>query len=110
MGIIEQINIKNRTYYFFNDVINIEDFDSSLLRIGKKSYKNICIYNIAYITIKKFDDSENVNSVNPFYLIFGKADGYIDKNSGNKYLDFTSTDCNKKVLAKFPKLWDQINI
>ena len=63
-----------------------------------------------YITIKKFDDSENVNSVNPFYLIFGKADGYIDKNSGNKYLDFTSTDCNKNVLAKFSKLWDQINI
>ena len=53
MRIIEQINIKNRTYFFFNDVINIEDFDLSLLRIGKKSYKNICIYNIAYITVKK---------------------------------------------------------
>ena len=51
MGSIKQINIKNRTYYFFNDMINIEDFDSNLLKIDKKSYKNIDIYCIGYITI-----------------------------------------------------------
>ena len=50
---VKSINIKNRTYHFFNDVINIEDFDSNLLKIDKKSYKNIGIYNIGYITIKK---------------------------------------------------------
>ena len=43
---IKQINIKNRTYYFFNGMINIKDFDSSLLKINKKSCKNIGIYNI----------------------------------------------------------------
>ena len=43
---IKQINIKNRTYYFFNGIINIKDFDSSLLKINKKSYKDIGIYNI----------------------------------------------------------------
>ena len=53
MGNIKQIKIKNRTYYFFNDMINIEEFDSSLLKIDKKSYKNIGIYNTEYITIKK---------------------------------------------------------
>ena len=53
MGNIKQINIKNRTYYFFNDMINIKDFDSSLIKIDKKSYKNIAIYNVGYITIKK---------------------------------------------------------
>ena len=53
MGNINQINIKNHTYYFFNDMISIKDFDSSLLKIGKKSYKNNDIYNIGYITIKK---------------------------------------------------------
>ena len=37
---IKEINIKNQTYYFFNDMINIEVFDSSLLKIDKKSYKN----------------------------------------------------------------------
>ena len=68
MGNIKDINIKNRTYCFFNDMINIKDFDPSLLKIDKKSYKNIDIYYICYITVK---DSYYVkmNSVNPLYLI-----------------------------------------
>ena len=108
MGNIKQINIKNRTYYSFNDTINIEDFDSSLIKIDKTSYKSIGIYNIGYITIKKIDDYENINSVNPLYLIIGKADRYIKENNGKKkYLVFTSTDGNKIVLAKFAKLWDE---
>ena len=54
MGNIKQINIKNQTYYVFHDMINIKDFNnSSLLKIGKKSYKDIVVYNIGYITIKK---------------------------------------------------------
>ena len=53
MGNIKQISIKNDTYYFFNDMTNIKDFDSSLLKIDKKSYKNIGITNNGYITIKK---------------------------------------------------------
>ena len=50
---VRQIDIKNRTYYFDNDIIDLENFDSSLLKIDKKSYKDIGIYNIGYITIKK---------------------------------------------------------
>ena len=50
---VKQINIKNRTYYFYNDIINLKNFESKLLKIDKKSYKNIGIYNIGYITIKK---------------------------------------------------------
>ena len=53
MGTVKQKDIKNRTYYFYNDMINIKKFDSNLLKIDKKSYKNIDIYNIGYITIKK---------------------------------------------------------
>ena len=53
MGKVKQIEIKNRTYCFYNDIINIEEFDSNLLKIDKKSYKDIDIYNIGYITIKK---------------------------------------------------------
>ena len=108
MGNIKQINIKNCTYYIFNDMINIKDFDSSLIKIDKKSYKNIGIYNIGYIIIKKIDDYKSINSVNSLYLTIGKADGYIEENNGNKYLVFTSTDGNKKVLAKFTKLWNKI--
>ena len=55
MGQVKEINTKNCTYYFFNDMINIEDFDPNLLKIGKKSHKDINIYHIGYITIKKSD-------------------------------------------------------
>ena len=50
-------------------MINIKDFDSSLIKIGKKSYKNIGIYNIGYITIQKINDYENIDSVNPLDLV-----------------------------------------
>ena len=53
MGVVKQIDIKNRTDYFYNDMINITKFDSNLLKIDKKSYKDISIYNIGYITSKK---------------------------------------------------------
>ena len=79
MGTLKQINIKNRTYYFYNDIIDLENFDSSLLKIDKKSYKGIGIYNIGYITIKKIDDYENIYSVNPLYLIIAHANGYIEE-------------------------------
>ena len=67
MGEIKQIIIKNRTYYFYNDIIDLKNFDARLLRIDKKSYKNIGIYNIGYITIKKIDDCKNIHSVNSLY-------------------------------------------
>ena len=51
MGKVRQIEIKNRTYYFYDDITNIEEFD--LLKIDKKSYKDIDIYYIGYITFKK---------------------------------------------------------
>ena len=50
-------------------MINIKDFDSSLIKIDKKSYKNIGIYNIGYITIQKINDYENIDSVNPLDLV-----------------------------------------
>ena len=79
MGEVKQINIKNRTYYFYNDIIDIKNFESRLLKIDKKLYKNIGIYNIGQITIKKIDDCENVYSVNPLYLIIAHANGYIEE-------------------------------
>ena len=105
---IKQINIKNRTYYFFNDMINSKDLDPRLIKIDKKSYKNIGICQIGYISIKSISDCENINSVNPLYLMTGEVDGYIVKNNGNKYLTFASTDKNKIVLEKYTKIWDKI--
>ena len=95
MGEIKQIDIKNRTYYFYNDIIDLKDFDARLLKIDKKSYKNIGIYNIGYITIKKNDDWESIYSVNPLYLHIHHVNGYIEEKEANKYLVFDSTNKNK---------------
>ena len=66
---VKHTEIKNRTYYFYNDMINLENFESNLLKIDKKHYKNIYIYYVGYITIKKIADCENIYSVNPLYLL-----------------------------------------
>ena len=60
-------------------MINIEDFDLSFLKIEKMSYKNIGIYNVRYITIKKIDDYKNVHTVYPLYLIIGKVDQFTEE-------------------------------
>ena len=100
MGTVKQINIKNRTYYFYKDIIDLENFDSSLLKLDKKSYKDIDIYNIGYITIKKIGDCKNIYSVNPLYLGITHTGGYIEEINENKYLIFDSMDENKEFLKK----------
>ena len=106
MGEVKQIEIKNRTYYFYYDMFNLKNFEPNLLKIDKKSYKNIGIYNIGYITIKKIDDYENIYSVNPLYLQVNHANGYIEEKNGNKYLIFDSTDDNKELLEKYVDVWN----
>ena len=98
METIEQINIKNRTYYFYNDIIDIENFDSSMLKLDKKSYKDIGIYNTGYITIKKTGDCKKINNVNPLYLRINHGSGYIEEINGDKYITFDSIDKNKELL------------
>ena len=89
-------------------MINIKDFDLSLLKIDKISYKNIGIYNTGYITIKKTDDYENIHSVNPLYLMIGKVDGFIEEKNGSEYLVFDYTHENKEVFTRYTEFWDGI--
>ena len=88
-------------------MINIENFNPDFLKINKKPYKNISIYYIGYITVK---DSKYVyiNNVNHLYIIIGEVDGSIKEKNVNKYLNFASTDKNKKILEKCTKLWNEI--
>ena len=90
MGTVKQINIKNWTYYFYNDIIDLKNFDAGLLKVDKNSYKNIGIYNTGYITIKKINDCESIYSVNPLYLRVDHANGYNEEKGVNKYLNFDS--------------------
>ena len=98
MGSIKEINIKERTQYFYSDIIAIEICDSNNLKLGNKAYKNLDIYNIGYVTIKKNGCSYDVISVNPLYLRIDNASGYIEEKESNKYLIFDSTDENKELL------------
>ena len=88
-------------------MININSFDSNLLKIDKKSYKNIDIYYIGYIT-KKDSEYVKIHSVNTLYFITGDIDGSIVEKNENKYLTFVSTDKNKEVLGKYTELWNGI--
>ena len=81
MGETKQINIKNRTYYFYNDQIDLKNFDAKLLKIDKKYYIEIDIYYIGYVTIKKISDCNNINSVNPLYLMTNEMIGHFEFNS-----------------------------
>ena len=94
---VKDINIKNRTYYFLNDTINIKDFDPYNVRIDKKSYKNILIYYIGYVTINK---DLKIYSVNLFYLIFDKVNRYFKEINGNKYLTLVPANKSKKRKKK----------
>ena len=93
----KQINIKNRSYYFCDDMINIKNFHSNLLTIDKKSRKIFNIYNIGYITIKKFKDCENINSENLLYLIINDACGYFKEKYNEKYLIIDLIDIYEEV-------------
>ena len=103
MGKIRQINIKNRTYYFYNDMINIKDFDARLLKIDKKDYEEIDIYYIGYVTFKEIANCNNINSVNPLYLIIDKMIGHFEEKRGNKYLVLDDIDENKEVSKNIKK-------
>ena len=104
---ITDIEIKNRTYCFFNDIITIRNFDPDNIRIDEKSYKNILIYSIGYVTIK---DSKylKVNSVNPLYFIFNKVNGYFEEINGNKYLTLVPISESKEKIKKYEELWSKI--
>ena len=101
MGQVKEINIKNRGYYFCDDMINIKNFHSNLLKIDKKLQEDIDIYYIGYFTIKKFSDCENIHSINPLCLIIHSATGHFQEKNGEKSLILDSTE-------KYEKVWSGI--
>ena len=110
--IILKINIENRTYYFFNNQINLKDFDAKFLKVDKKDYE-IDIYYIGYVTIEKIANYNNINSVNLLYLMINEMIGHFECNSieeknENKYLVLDDLDENKEVLNKYEEVWEGI--
>ena len=100
MGKFRDLNIKNRTYYYFDDIIDIKKFESNLLKIYNKLHKDFDIYYIAYDMVTKFGDCNNICSVNHLYLIFHSATGYFKQEYGEKYLILDSNKKSKEVLSE----------
>ena len=100
--ITRQSNIKNRTYYFYKDLINVLNFETSNLKLDKKTWKDIDIYYIGYID-KKLEWS--VNSVNHLYLLINRIYGYVSEKNGNKFLTIDKGD---SALIKYDQVFPGI--
>ena len=97
--VIRQLNIKSRTYYFYNDLTNIQDFNNNKLKLDKKGVLGNDVYYIGYITKKP---QWNVNSVNPLYLIINKIKGHFEEVDGDKYLIISSE--NVDIVQKYQEV------
>ena len=105
MVTIKQLNIKNRTYYFCEDLINLKYFDPKLLKLGKKPSIEISIYYIGYWSKKP---EYNINSVNPLYLLISELNGFIKEKEGSKYINISLTYNNNDVFIKYAEVWSGI--
>ena len=85
----KQLNITNKTYYFYNDLINVLNFKSENLKLYKKTWKDIDIYYIGYVEKNKPSDWK-VNSMNPLYLMVNNVDGTITEKNGFKFVQISS--------------------
>ena len=96
------MNIENRQGYFFNDMKNINDLDTSLLNIDEVLFESnkLIMYGIKYI--------KNLNNLNYLYLVFNNLDAFIEKSDENRNLIFASTEKNKIMLGIYKELWDEI--
>ena len=108
MGKIKQINIKNRSCYFYNDQTNLKDFNARLLKVDKIDYKEIDIYYIGYVTIKKIANCNNINSANPLYLLINEMIGHFEEKTENKYLVLDDVDKNKEISKKYEEVWEGV--
>ena len=79
-----------------------------MLTVDKTNYKEIHIYYIGYVTVKKIANCNNINSVNPLYLMIDKMIGHFEEKSGNKYLVLDDVDENKEVSKKYEEVWDGV--
>ena len=101
--VIRQLNIEGKTYYFYNDLINIKNFNSNNLKLDKKSVLGNDVYYIGYIAKKP---QWNVNSVNSLYLMINKIKGHFEKVDGDKYLIISSE--NGDIMQNYQEVFDGI--
>ena len=109
METIKQINIKNRTYYFYNDIIDLDEFDESKIKVDKKDFNDIDIYYLGYEHKKKISECNVINSVNPLYLRIINMNGQFEKGKDDAwYLVISDKDVYKKLVDIFESIKNKI--
>ena len=109
MGTIKEININNRTYYFYNDIINPDEYDESKIKIDKKDFNDIDIYYLGYEHKKKISECNVINSVNPLYLRIVNINGQFEKGKDDAwYLVISDKDVYKKLVDIFESIKNKI--
>ena len=101
--VIRQLNIKSKTYYFCNDLINIKNFNNNKLKLDQKSVFGNDVYYIGYIAKKL---QWHVFSVNPLYLMINRIEGHFEELDGDKYLLISSE--NGDIMQKYQGIFDGI--
>ena len=110
MGTIKEININNRTYYFYNDIINPDEYDESKIKIDKKDFNDIDIYYLGYEHKKKISECNVINSVNPLYLRIVDINGQFEKGKDDAWYLVISDkgDVYKKLVNIFESIKNEI--
>ena len=109
MGTTKEINIKNRTYYFYNDIINLDEFDKSKIKVDKKDFNVIDIYYLGYEYKKKISECNLINRVNPLYLRMININGQFKKGKDDAWhLVISDKDVYKKLVDIFENIKNKI--
>ena len=110
METIKQINIKNRTYYFYNDIIDLDEFDESKIKVDKKDFNDIDIYYLGYEHKKKISECNVINSVNLLYLRIVDMKGQFEKGKDDAWYLIISykDDVYEKIMDIFEGIKNKI--
>ena len=104
---VKDMDMKKRTYYFVNDIINIKNSDPNNIKIDEKSYKSILVFYIGYVTIKDLKYVK-INSVSHLYLIFSKVNRYFEEFNKSNYVTLVPTNGSKEKIKKYGEVWHKI--
>ena len=109
MGTTKEINIKNRTYYFYNDIIDLDEFDVNKIKVDKKDFNDTDIYYLGYEHKKKISECNVINSVNLIYLRIININGQFEKGKDDVWhLVIADKDVYKNFLDIFESIKNKI--
>ena len=108
--VVESLKIKSKFNYFWNDMVYLDYFDVKLVKVVRRESRiGVDIYYIGYV----LEPDDDINSINPVYLIVRHLFGRVEKKQGSSDRYLVVDENNKEVINVFDKLWkfikDEIN-